>query len=92
VGAERRGAWGAPFEAPHRVSCGEIVGGYLDAGGTLRSFLFDGERFITLDIPGALGSGANKINDRGQSSARTARSPTGTTPSRPAATSGIGAW
>jgi uncharacterized membrane protein len=44
----------------------QIVGGYLDADGTLHSFLFDKGGFTTLEIPAALGSGASKINDRGQ--------------------------
>jgi probable HAF family extracellular repeat protein len=45
---------------------GQIVGGYLDAEGTLRSFLLDDGVFTTIDVPGALSVGANKINDRGQ--------------------------
>jgi probable HAF family extracellular repeat protein len=45
---------------------GQIVGGILDATNTLRSVLYDRGRFTTLEIPGALGSAANKINDHGQ--------------------------
>jgi probable HAF family extracellular repeat protein len=45
---------------------GQIVGAILDATDTFRSFLYDKGRFITIEVPGALGSGANKINDGGQ--------------------------
>ncbi len=44
----------------------QIVGNYIDADGRDRSFLLDKHRFTTIDVPGALGSYAIKINDRGQ--------------------------
>ena len=42
------------------------MGNYIDADGRDRSFLLDKHRFTTIDVPGALGSYAIKINDRGQ--------------------------
>jgi probable HAF family extracellular repeat protein len=45
---------------------GQIVGGYLDTTGTLRGFLRDQQGFTTIDVPGALGLAASKINDHGQ--------------------------
>jgi probable HAF family extracellular repeat protein len=53
---------------------GQIVGSYLDAGGTLHGFLRDsghGRRrdqgvFTTIDLPGALATTADDINNRGQ--------------------------
>jgi probable HAF family extracellular repeat protein len=45
---------------------GQIVGGYLDATGTKHAFLRDKDGFTTIDIPGALGFEARRINDAGQ--------------------------
>jgi uncharacterized membrane protein len=45
---------------------GDIVGAYFDATGTVRGFLRGKEGFTTIDVPGALGSGAIKINDHRQ--------------------------
>jgi uncharacterized membrane protein len=45
---------------------GQIVGAILDASLTFRGFLFDKGRFIPIEVPGALGSAPNRINDRGQ--------------------------
>jgi probable HAF family extracellular repeat protein len=52
-----------PFGINNR---GQIVGFYRDATGTKHAFLRDKDGFITIDIPGALGSEARRINDAGQ--------------------------
>jgi probable HAF family extracellular repeat protein len=45
---------------------GQLTGIILDATNTARGFLRDKGRFIDIEIPGALGSQAARINDRGQ--------------------------
>jgi uncharacterized membrane protein len=42
-----------------------IVGSYYDDTGS-HGFLLDGDTFITIDLPGALATYADGINDRGQ--------------------------
>jgi hypothetical protein len=45
----------------------QIVGEYIDDGLMSRGFLLDkGGRFTRIDVPGALGTNAAKINNRGQ--------------------------
>jgi uncharacterized membrane protein len=51
---------------------GRIVGGYYDASGATHGFLRDTRgRFRTIDVPGAKGTTASRINDRGQIAAGT---------------------
>jgi probable HAF family extracellular repeat protein len=45
---------------------GQIVGGYIDAGGTGHGFLLDNGTFITIDVPGATDTGVVGINAGGQ--------------------------
>ncbi len=46
---------------------GQIVGGYVDAGGIAHGFLLDKKGdFTTINAPGALVTGAFGINNRGQ--------------------------
>jgi uncharacterized membrane protein len=44
----------------------QVVGIYVDAGGVLHSFLWDGGRFKTIDVPGAAATAVLGINNRGQ--------------------------
>jgi uncharacterized membrane protein len=44
----------------------QVVGIYLDAGGGLRSFLWDDGDFTTIDVAGAASTAVLGINDRGQ--------------------------
>jgi probable HAF family extracellular repeat protein len=44
----------------------QIVGHYVDATGTTRGFLRDGDRFTTIDVPGAFATNPLKIKERGQ--------------------------
>jgi uncharacterized membrane protein len=46
---------------------GQIVGEYQDQDGVDHGFLLDrGDRFTRIDVPGAKGSEASKLNNRGQ--------------------------
>jgi probable HAF family extracellular repeat protein len=47
---------------------GQIVGRYVDSGGTSHGFLLSGGSFTTIDVPGAgaFGTTANGINNSGQ--------------------------
>jgi uncharacterized membrane protein len=43
-----------------------VVGDYTDADGLIHGFLWDKGRFTTIDVPGAGGTTATDINNRGQ--------------------------
>jgi probable HAF family extracellular repeat protein len=45
---------------------GQLVGRYVDHSGTTHGFLRGQRGFITIDVPGAMGTDAVKINDAGQ--------------------------
>jgi hypothetical protein len=45
---------------------GQIVGEYQDDRGLGHGSLLDGDRFTTIDVPGAKGTNAAKINNLGQ--------------------------
>jgi uncharacterized membrane protein len=45
---------------------GQIIGGYVDAGGMRQSFLLDDGVFTTFAVPGASRTAAFDIDDRGR--------------------------
>jgi probable HAF family extracellular repeat protein len=47
-------------------TAGEVVGGYIDAGGASHGFLLSGVVFTTIDRPGATSTAAFGLNDVGQ--------------------------
>src|SRR5262249_7724972 len=55
-----------PVFGPYGINnAGQIVGVFADGTG-VHSFLKDGATFTTIDVPGAVFTGANGINDAGQ--------------------------
>jgi uncharacterized membrane protein len=59
------GPTGATASAANSINDkGEIVGYYLDSGGTQHGFLLKGTSYITLDVPGAVGTGVDGINNK----------------------------
>ena len=47
-------------------NAGDVVGDYVDSGGVMHGFIFDGVSFKSFDVLGSTATTINGINDDGQ--------------------------